>query len=133
MSDKTSLPVARLTDSSDPPTEEENKGPLAWMARNVVAANIIMMFLVVAGLFQMCSVKEEVFPEFELDIIVVNIAYPSGSPSEVEQGVLLAAEEAIRSIDGLKEVRATATEGFGILVVELLLGTNADQTLDKIQ
>lgn len=122
-----------LTDASDPPTEQENKGPLAWMARNVVAANIIMMFLVVAGLFQMCSVKEEVFPEFELDIIIVNIAYPSGSPSEVEQGVLLAAEEAIRSIDGLKEVRATATEGFGILVVELLLGTNADQTLDKIQ
>ena len=130
MSSESDLPRAVDT---DPPTAEEKRGPLAWMARNAVASNILMVFVIVAGLFQMCSVKEEVFPEFELDIIVVNIPYPGASPSEVEQGVLLAAEEAVRSIDGLKKVTSSATEGFGVLVIELLLGTDGDQTLDKVQ
>ena len=127
------LKSATAEDEMNTPTREENKGAVAWMARNSVAANIVMFFLIVAGLFKMCSVKKEVFPEFELDILVVNIPYPSASPSEVEQGVLLAAEEAIRTIDGIKEVRGTATEGFGVLVVELLLGTDGDQALDKVK
>ena len=117
----------------DQPTEQERRGPLAWMARNAVAANILMVFLVIGGLFQMCKVKKEVFPEFELDLVLVNIPYPGASPEEVEQGVLRAAEEAIRGIDGVKEVRSTANEGIGVLVVELLLGTDSDQALDKVQ
>lgn len=104
-------------------------GVLAWFARNAVAANIIMIVLIVGGLFKLGSVKQEVFPEVDLDLILVNVAYPGASPEEVDRGVIQPVEEAIRGLDGVKEVRSTANEGVGVTMIELMLGEDADQAL----
>ena len=90
-------------------------GPLVWMAKNSVAANVLMLIFVLGGLMMIPRVKQEVFPEFDLDLVLVNIAYPGASPSEVEQGVILPVEEAVRAVDGIKEVRSTAQEGVGVV------------------
>ncbi len=108
-------------------------GALAWMAKNSVAANILMLVLLIGGGLKSCTVKQEVFPEFDIDQIIINVPYPGASPAEVEQGVLLAAEEAVRGLDGIKKVRATALEGMAVVVVELLLGTDADQALSDVK
>ena len=108
-------------------------GALAWMAKNSVAANILMICLLLGGIIQSCSVKREVFPEFNLDRIIINVPYPGASPEEVEQGVILAVEEAIRGVDDVKEFRSTASEGFAVTVVELLVGAQVDQALRDIQ
>ena len=108
-------------------------GALAWMARNPVAANILMVALLAGGLITQSSIKKEVFPEFDLDMILVQVPYPNATPNQVESGVLLATEEAIRGIDGVKEVRTTALEGMGIAVVELLLGTDPNQALNEVK
>ena len=55
--------------------------------------------------------KQEVFPQFELDLVLISVPYPGASPEEVEQGVVLAIEEAVRGVDGVKELRSTAGEG----------------------
>jgi multidrug efflux pump subunit AcrB len=68
------------------------KGILAWIANNHVAANILMLTLVVGGLIVMSGIKQEVFPEFELDIVDVSVAYPGASPEEVEEGIIRAIE-----------------------------------------
>jgi multidrug efflux pump subunit AcrB len=57
------------------------------MAQNSVAANLLMFVLLVGGLFMSTRIKQEVFPDFKLDIVSVNVAYPGASPAEVEQGV----------------------------------------------
>ena len=108
-------------------------GPIAWMAQNAVAANLLMLVLVVGGLFMLGRIRQEVFPEFALDMVVINIPYPGASPSEVEQGVLLVTEEAVRSVDGVKEVRSTASESIGVVTVELMLTANADRALADIK
>ncbi len=108
-------------------------GPLAWMTQNAVASNLLMLLLIIGGLLTLPSIKQEVFPEFELDLVLVNVPYPGASPAEVEQGVVLAVEEAVRSVDGVKEVRSTASEGVGTVVIELLLGTNGDRALADIK
>ncbi len=108
----------------------DKKGPLAWFARNAVAANILMILLLVGGYIKMGSMKQEVFPEFSLDMIIVNVPYPGASPSEVESGVVLAVEEQLRGIDGIKEVRASAVEGMAVVTASLLLGANPDQALN---
>lgn len=105
------------------------RGPLAWMARNSVAANVLMLMLIAGGLLAIPRIRQEVFPEFELDLVVINVPYPGASPEEVEEGVILPIEEAVRSVDGIKEVRATASEGVGVVTLELLLGTDADRAL----
>lgn len=115
------------------PEATKKTGPLAWMTKNAVASNLLMLVLIIGGLLTLPSIKQEVFPEFELDLVLVNVPYPGASPAEVEQGVVLAVEEAVRSVDGVKEVRGTASEGVGTVVVELLLGTNSDRALADVK
>jgi multidrug efflux pump subunit AcrB len=104
----------------------ERRGPLAWMTRNSVAANLLMLVLVVGGLFAALRLKQEVFPEFDLDTVQVRVAYPGASPEEVEQGILLSVQEAVRGLDGVKRVEAEAREGMGTVSVLLLLGADPD-------
>ncbi len=109
------------------------KGPLAWMTQNSVASNLLMIVLLVGGMLTLSRIKQEVFPQFELDVVVVNVAYPGASPSEVEQGVVLALEEAVRGVDGVKEVNSTSKEGVGVVTVELELGADADRALADVK
>ena len=109
----------------------KERGPIAWMAKNAVAANVLMLVLIVGGLVTLASgIRQEVFPEVEMDIVSIEISYPGASPAEVEQAVILAVEEAIRGIDGVKKVTSTAMEGVGMISVELLLGTDKDRALN---
>ena len=126
---------AKPTDPSDgePKTRVLPKGPLVWMANNAVASNLLMVLLVLGGILILPRIKQEVFPEFTLDLILVNIGYPGAGPAEVEQGVIMAAEEAVRGVDGIKEVRSTAVEGAGVVTLELLSGVQGDSVLADVK
>jgi len=101
------------------------RGPLAWMVHNRVTPNLLMIFLLLGGIFMTGLIKKEVFPAFELDLVTIRVAYPGASPEEVEQGIVLVIEEAIRGLDGIKEITATASEGGATVNAELL--ADADQ------
>jgi multidrug efflux pump subunit AcrB len=103
------------------------------MAGNSVAANLIMAVLLVGGLYMGFNIKQEVFPEFSLDIVNISIAYPGASPEEVETGILLAIEEAIQDLEGIDEITATANEGYGFISVEGLEGTNINRLWQEIK
>ncbi len=118
---------------SDPPKNDSLRGPLAWMAGNSVAANLIMLLFLVGGLFWGTKIKQEVFPAFELDYVRVNVPYPGASPEEVEQGIILAVEEAVRGLDGIQEVTATAREGGGTVTVEAIEGTDIQSLARDIE
>lgn len=104
-------------------------GPIAWMARNKVAANLLMAVIVIGGLLGVSRTKQEVFPEFTLDILTVGVPYPGASPAEVEQGITLAVEEQLRGLDGVKRVTSTSSEGGAAVSAELLLSADPDQVL----
>lgn len=110
-------------------------GPLAWMARNTVAANLLMAALILGGIMMLFSgrIKQEVFPEFALDVVTVSVAYPGASPSEVERAVTTTIEEAVRGVDGVKEVSSTSSESGASVVVRLLLNANKDRALADIK
>jgi multidrug efflux pump subunit AcrB len=114
-------------------TDAERKGPLAWMVFNRVTPNLIMLVLIIGGLIMARSIKQEVFPEFDLDLVTVRVPYPGASPEEVEQGIILAIEENIRGIDGIKEISATAAEGSGSVSAELLDNADAQKAYQDIQ
>lgn len=117
----------------EPREAAPRRGMIAWAARNAVFANLLMLLLLVGGVLMAPRVQQEVFPEFTLDLVNVQVAYPGASPSEVEQGVILAIEEAVRGLDGVKQVTATANEGIGTVSVELLTGTRSDVALADIK
>lgn len=113
--------------------KESSKGPIAWMAGNSVAANLIMVVLLVGGLFMGFNIKQEVFPEFSLDMVTINVVYPGASPEEVENGIVLAVEEAIQDLEGVDEIRSDAGEGHALIIVEALEGTNINRLWQEIK
>ena len=109
------------------------KGPIAWMAKNSVASNLFMFVLLFAGAIGLLQAKQEVLPEFDIGILQVIVPYPGAAPEEVEQGIVLALEEAVNGIDGVKRVTGTASENAGSVTIELLLGAEPDQVLNDVK
>ncbi len=103
------------------------------MAGNSVAANFVMIFLLVGGFFWGKNIKQEVFPEFSLDTVVISVVYPGASPEEVEEGIVLPVEEAIQSLDGIEETTSTANEGIGTVTVEAVVDTDLQQLATDIK
>jgi multidrug efflux pump subunit AcrB len=92
---------------------------VSWAVRNSPALNTLMVGVLLAGLASLWAMRREVFPEFDLEIILVTVPYPGASPAEVEEGICQKIEEAVRSIAGIKKQTAVAQEGAGFLVLEL--------------
>ncbi|MEX0968783.1 MAG: efflux RND transporter permease subunit [Bacteroidia bacterium] len=103
---------------------DDHKGPIAYMARNPIIANLMMIILLVGGAWTMYNIQKEVFPQFELDIVEISVVYPGAAPAEVEQGILLPVEEAVRGVQGIREIVSTAEEGSGSVSIELLAATD---------
>ena len=91
------------------------RSPVDWMARNHVAANLLMGLLLLSGLLALLSTKKETFPEFSLDMIQVQIPYLGASPAEVELGVVNRIEERLIGIEGVDRITSTASEGMGFI------------------
>ena len=109
------------------------KGIISWFARNGVAANLLMIIIAGAGLFSVSGVKKEIFPEFSLDIITIQVAYRGAAPVEVEEGVCVRIEEAVQGLDGIKRITSIAAEGSGVVTVEVLAGYDVRQIMDDVK
>ncbi|MCB1615416.1 MAG: efflux RND transporter permease subunit, partial [Pseudomonadales bacterium] len=95
------------------------KGIIAWMAKNPVAANLLLLIVAAAGISALPSLKKEVFPTFPADSLTITVPYPGSSPEEVEQGILLKIEEEIQDIEGIEKITAIAQEGSGRVVIDV--------------
>lgn len=101
-----------------------HRGPVAWMAGNSVAANLLMVVLLVGGALIGLQIKQEIFPEFDLDMVNITVSYPGASPEEVENGIILVVEEAVQGLEGVDEITSSAREGSGIVTIKALEGTD---------
>jgi multidrug efflux pump subunit AcrB len=115
-----------------PRADTGQPGPIAWMAKNPIAANLLMLLLIGGGIWTAMNIQKEVFPQFQLDIVTVSVAYPGASPAEVEQGILLPIEEAAQGVQGIKEMISTAWEGSGTVQFELVAGTDRMKAFQEI-
>lgn len=96
------------------------QGPILWMAAHPVAANLLMVLILVGGIFFLLNSKKEVFPEFELDMVTVTMVYPGASPEEVEKSIVLPIENALRDVEGIENIRSIASEGYGHVSAEVI-------------
>ncbi len=103
------------------------------MAGHSVTANLLMLVLLVGGLFWSPRIRQEVFPDFELDMVTITVPYPGASPQEVEQGILLAVEEAVQGLEGIDRVTSRAREGSGTVTVEMIEGGDIQRLAQEIK
>ncbi len=92
---------------------------VSWTVRNMPAMNTLVIAILLVGAAAFASMRREVFPEFELEIVLVTVPYPGSSPEEVEEGICQKVEEACRSVSGIKKITSVAQEGMGYCVFEL--------------
>jgi len=106
---------------------------IAWFAENHVAANLLMLFILVAGVLTGIGIKLEVFPDTELDKISITVAYPGASPSEVEEGVTRRIEENVAGLEGIKRIDSVSREGTASITIEAMKDWDVKKLLDEVK
>ncbi|MDA1315786.1 MAG: efflux RND transporter permease subunit [Acidobacteria bacterium] len=108
-------------------------GLISWFARNGVAANLLMIVIVVMGAVTIPGLKKEIFPEYAIDMVTVSVDFRGGTPEEIEETVCVRIEEEIQDLDGIKKITSRATEGNGTVTVEVMSGYDSRRLLDDIK
>jgi multidrug efflux pump subunit AcrB len=111
----------------------QGKGFIWWFTDNSVAANVLMVIVLAAGLITLGSIRQEVFPEISTDVISISVIYPGATPSEVEESIATKIEEAIQGVDGIKQLNSTSSEGRGVVSVEVKESANLREVLDDVK
>ena len=109
------------------------RGVIAWMANNPVAANLLMIVVMVGGLGAINNLTKEVFPTFPVEAITITVPYPGSSPEEVEAGIIRIIEEEVQDIVGVKEISSVATEGVGMVTVQMEADTPMTRALSQVK
>ncbi len=115
------------------PGVTEQKGLIAWFAANHVAANLLMLLIIVAGLLSAFSIRKETQPEIDLNWVQIRVSYLGAAPQEVEQGVVIKVEEAIQDVEGIKKLRSIAREGRGTVTAEIELDADFNAVMSEIK
>ncbi|MCP5536558.1 MAG: efflux RND transporter permease subunit [Akkermansiaceae bacterium] len=104
-----------------------------WFSKNHVAANFLMVLVLLTGFTTWFQLKKEVFPNISLDAVVIQVPFPNATPEEVEDGILLPLEDAIADVDGVKRVTSTAAESMGACTVEVETGYNVREVMSDLK
>ncbi len=111
----------------------KEKGIIAWFAANHVAANLLMLFIIVAGIISVFTIRKQTTPDFELNTVQVRVAYLGAAPQEVEEGVVIKIEEAIQDVKGIVELTGRAGEGMGSVTAKVESGIDINEVLSEIK
>ena len=104
-----------------------------WFSKNHVAANLLMLAVVVVGFASWGKLKKEIFPETAIDVVLVSIPYPNATPEEVERGVCVPVEEAVEDVNGVDRIKSTASQGMGSVVIEVKSGFKVRDVMDDVK
>ena len=107
---------------------------IAWFARNHVAANLLMISILLMGIMSLNTrIPLEVFPSFESDMINVAISMRGGTLEDVEQGVTIKVEESVQDLEGVKKITSRSVEGTSVVTIEAESGYDARDLLADIK
>lgn len=109
------------------------QGALAFMASHPVAANLLMIIFLVGGFIMTQQIRQEVYPDYFLHEIRINVSYSGASPEDVEQAMILPVEDAIQNVAGIHRMYSLASEGGGRVTFELVGGVSAELVMNEIQ
>ncbi len=107
---------------------------IAWFTKNHVAANLLLISIVLSGLFSLSTqIPLEVFPSFEADRISVKVTLRGSTPEDVEKGVTIRIEEAVQDLEGIEQISSSSSEGASSVNIEIETGYDARDLLADIK
>ena len=112
---------------------DTNVGLIAWFARNSVAANLLMVFILVGGLLTAFTIDKQMFPQVKINWISYAAPYPGAAPQEVEEGITIKIEEALETVQGLKRVITYSNRGYSNGWFEVELDYDPQVVLEEVK
>lgn len=106
---------------------------IAWWSNNPVAANLLMVGILLSGFLGFTAMEREAFPLFKDNSVEIQIQWPGAAPQEVEEQIILRIEEALKDIDNIKRVYSTAQEGYARVEVYSYANVNFEIFLNDVK
>ena len=113
--------------------QSENYGLIGWFTKNPVAANLLMILVISAGLVSALNISKNMFPVGELDQISISAVYPGAAPVEVEKGVILPMEAALQGLKGVKKISSTAGRDIAFVNLEIESNEDIQEVMAQVQ
>lgn len=108
-------------------------GSIAWFAENKVAANLLMMLILVAGMLTLPEIRKEVLPDFSSQMISITVPYPGASPSEVEKNITNKIESVIHGIEGINNLFSRSLENMALITIKVGHNYDVNELLEKVK
>jgi multidrug efflux pump subunit AcrB len=108
-------------------------GPIRWFVDNPIAANLMMIFLLIGGALAIPALDKQFFPDFELNSVSVSMPYRGAGPSEVEQQICMRIEEAVHDLNGVGEIRSRARQGMGTVIIKAERGYDVQRLSAEVK
>ncbi len=108
-------------------------GIIYWFANNPVAANLLMVVIIVLGLYSALTIRKEMFPPTEVNVVTATAVYPGAAPQEVEKGVCQKMEEAVTGTEGVDKITCFARQNVGTLQVDVKSGYDVNEVKDEVK
>ena len=103
------------------------------MASNGVAANLLMVGILVAGVASLFGLELEAWPTVPFNQVEVSVAYPGATPEEVEEAIVAKIEDEVSGLGDVKRVKSVAAPGMGSVRVEMRSGTDMNDALADVE
>ena len=98
-----------------------------------VIVNLLTVMLILAGVVSAITLKKELFPPVDFDVILINTVYPGSSSEDVEKLVTISLERKLKEVDGIKEINALSAEGLSIIYIEVDPDYEIEKVLDDVK
>ncbi len=106
---------------------------IGLFAHHKVAANLLMVIMILCGLFALDRLNVQFFPNFDLDVVTVRVVWSGASAEDVEDGITGPLEQRLRTVDDLRKMTSTSTQGISSITLELNEGADALLALDQVR
>jgi multidrug efflux pump subunit AcrB len=111
----------------------QQRGLIAYFAHNSVAANLLMVFIIIMGIVSFFFIQRQMFPNIEVNYINVSASYPGASPQEIEESILIKMEESLKDVTGIKKAVSTASRGSAQIELEIDVKADIKEVLDDVK
>lgn len=111
----------------------KENGIIGVFTRHKVAANLVMLLMILLGVVALFKMNVQFFPSFNLDYAQVRVIWPSANAQDVEVSVTNPIERVLRNVENLDEMTSTSSLGVSVVTLKFIEGTNMIEAIDQVR
>ncbi|AHK79201.1 acriflavin resistance protein [Ectothiorhodospira haloalkaliphila] len=110
-----------------------SRGVIGFFLRHPVAANLLVVLMLLSGSWALLKLNTQFFPTFALDFVTVQVTWTGASAEDVQQGITIPLEQELRTVDGLRNLTSTSSLGVAAITLEFESGTDMTLATDQVK